>query len=183
VKVAIVLHLYQPPTQEEAVFRQVATECYIPLLKFIKNQKNSKFTLNVPLSLLEQMDKYGYNYWLNDLKDMVSSERVEILGSAAYHALLPKVPAQFVEREIVLNEYGLGYYLGARQGFEGEPSIMLKNVSGFFPPELAVSTDLLHTVSSMGYSWMLVDETSIHIEKLNAYVTGNIYNFSDIPTK
>lgn len=160
-KLAFLLHLYQPITQEETVFKQVYTECYAPLLKFIKNKKNVHFTLNVPLSLLELMDSYGHSEWINDLKDLYVHDRVELVGCAAYHPLLTKIPQDYVEKQIILNEYGLGYYLGAHQGFEGESVLMLKNVRGFFPPELAVDSAVLKTVNSFGYDWILADETAV----------------------
>ncbi len=160
-KVAIVLHLYQPPVQEEGIFRQVASECYLPLIKLIKNRRNHKFTLDIPLSLLEQMEKYGYGDWIADVRSLYEGERIELLGSAAFHPLLTKIPRQIAEEQIALNEYGLGYYFGSRHGFEGEPSIMIKNIQGFFPPELAVNDELAGTLSDFGYRWFLAEETCL----------------------
>lgn len=160
-KAAIVLHLYQPPVQEESVLKLVASECYIPLIKFLKNRKNHRFTLNIPLSLLELMDKYGYKSWINEIKSLHESEKIELTGSGAYHPLLTEIPQKVVEEEIVLNEYGLGYYFGSTQGFEGEPSVLIKNIHGFFPPELAVNQNLIETLSSFGYKWVLCEKTAL----------------------
>jgi predicted glycosyl hydrolase (DUF1957 family) len=162
-KVAIVLHLYQPPVQEEGIFRQVASECYLPLIKLLKNRRNHKFTLDTPLSLLEQMERYGYKEWISDVRTLYESERIELMGSAAYHPLLTKIPQQLVEEQISLNEYGLGYYFGSRHGFEGEPSIMIKNIQGFFPPELAVNSDLADTLASFGYKWFIAEKNSLPV--------------------
>ncbi len=160
-KIAFLLHLYQPATQEESLFRRVFTQSYQPLIKLIKNKKNVGFTLNVPLSLLEQMDRYGYKDWIADVKDLYHSERVELVGSAAYHPLLTKISENSAEQQIILNEYSLGYYFGSHQGFEGEPSLMLKNVNGFFAPECAVNESVANLVGQLGYSWMLVDEPAL----------------------
>lgn len=140
--------------------RRVADQCYLPLIKLIKGKK-LKVTLNIPLSLLEQMDRYGYSEWLEEVKGLVESEKLKIVGSGAYHPILTKIPTYFVENQIILNEYALGYYFGKQGGFEGDPSIMIQNLKGFFPPELAVNDELLGTVNELGYEWMLVDETSI----------------------
>lgn len=160
-RVALVLHIYQPPVQEESIVRQVATECYLPLIKLIKNRRNQKFTLNIPLSLLELMDKYGYKEWLSDIRNLYESDRVELTGTGAYHPLLTEIPQQLVEEQISLNEYGLGYYFGSKQGFEGEPSIMIKNIQGFFSPELAVNNTLVGTLSEFGYKWFLAERNAL----------------------
>ena len=155
------MHLYQPPTQTEVVFRKVCSECYVPLIKLIKNNPQYRFSLNVPLSFLEQMDFYGYNDWINDLKNLCDSERVEVVGSAAYHALLTKTPSEMIEQQIILNEYGLGYYLGSKQGFEGEDSILMKNLKGFFPPELSLNDEVFEKIDDLGYEWILADRCAV----------------------
>jgi len=162
VKIALVLHLYQPPTQEEAVFRAIYSQCYQPLIKLLKSRKNLHLTLNVPLSLLEQADRYGYSDWINDVRDLYASERVELTGTAAYHPLLTKLPRDCAEKQVMLNEYSLGYYFGSRTGFEGESAVMMKNVKGFFAPECAVNDGVIEMVGGLGYEWVLTDQTAIH---------------------
>jgi len=161
VKIALLLHLYQPPTQDEAVFRKIFSQCYQPLIKLIRTKKNLSITLNIPLSLLEQADRYGYGSWISEIKDLYVSERVELTGSAAYHPLLTKLSEESAEKQIVLNEYALGYYFGNRTGFEGEAAVMTKNIRGFFAPECAVNRDIVALVNNLGYGWILVDQTAI----------------------
>ena len=160
-KIGLLLHLYQPLTQDPGVFHDITSASYLPLLKFIKNRKDFKVTLNVPLSLLQQMEKYGYLSWVDQLRELVDAGRVELTGSAAYHPLLTKLPLSFIEKQIILNEYGLGYYVGRRAGFEGEPSVMLKNLNGFFPPEMAVNEELVSLLDELGYKWVVMDECAI----------------------
>ncbi len=176
--IAFLLHLYQPSYQDEAVFREITAECYIPLLKLIKHHKDCKFSLNTPLSLLEQMDKYGYTVWLEDLRKLVESGQVELVGSAAYHPLLTKVPKEIIEQEIILNEYALGYYFGKKQGLEGEPAILLNALPGFFPPELAVSTDVLTVLESLSYNWVVVDPSVFEDKKETDNCAFTINNYS-----
>jgi predicted glycosyl hydrolase (DUF1957 family) len=161
VKIGFLLHLYQPFVQDSAILKEIAATCYIPLLKLIRSKKDFKITLNVPLSLLEQMDGHGYRDWISLLKDLVDSGKVELTGSAAYHPLLTKIPENYIEQQVILNEYGLGYYLGRRTGFEGESAILIKGLKGFYPPEMAVNMDLVNTIESLGYSWIITDETAI----------------------
>jgi len=160
-RLAFLLHLYQPSTQDEETLRLIATTSYIPLVKKIKSTKNLRLSLDIPLSLLEQMDKHGYKAWIDDVKDLVTAGKVELTGSGAYHPLLPKLPTAFVEKQVILNEYALGYYFGSKIGFEGEPAITVKNLAGFFPPELAVSDSLMYTLAELGYKWVAVNEFAV----------------------
>lgn len=169
-KISFLFHLYQPSFQDETIFKQVTRECYIPLLKFLQHKKNFKVTLNTPLSLLELMDKFGYQKWISDLKILVDDGQVELVGSAAYHPLLTRLPENLVEKQIVLNEYGLGYYFGRHRGFEGEPAMMIKNIKGFFPPELAIDESVVKVLDGLGYEWVLVNDTSV--------LHNEIYNHS-----
>ncbi|MFA6982042.1 MAG: hypothetical protein WC243_03415 [Patescibacteria group bacterium] len=180
--VAFLLHLYQPATQEEKTFREIAHSSYIPLLKFLKTHKNVNISLNVPLSLLSQMDAYGYDSWISDLKDLVHNDRVELVGSAAYHPILTKLPREFAERQVILNEYGMGYYFGRHTGFEGEEAIMIKDLKGFFPPELAVNDDLVKMLNDLGYEWVLVDATAIP-ESVNDSHKYGVFSLDNYNTK
>jgi predicted glycosyl hydrolase (DUF1957 family) len=119
------------------------------------------------------MERYGYTDWISDIRSLYEGERAELLGSAAYHPLLTRISRQLVEEQVALNEYGLGYYFGSKHGFEGEPSIMIKNVQGFFPPELAVNNELAETLSDFGYKWFLAEETCLpnHVDK-NSCIFG-----------
>jgi predicted glycosyl hydrolase (DUF1957 family) len=159
--VSFILHLYQPSVQSNNVVKQIYESSYNPLLKILKNNKNSHITLNMPLSFLELMDTYGYSDWIADVAKLYELGKIEITGSAAYHPLLSQFDKKIVEDEIILNEYGLGYYFGKRTGFEGEKSILLKDVTGFFSPELAVNENVLNTISDLGYEWALVDSCAL----------------------
>ena len=83
------------------------------------------------------------------------------------------------EKQIILNEYALGYYFGKRNGFEGEPSILIKNLNGFFPPELAVNEQLVRLADDLGYKWLLADETALP----NSVPNSNVFSLPDIQTK
>ena len=123
------------------------------------------FTFNTPLSLLEQID----SRWIGLTREMVEAGKIELIGSAAYHPLLTKIPVEFVEKQIILNEYALGYFFGRRQGFEGEASVMIRDLTGFFPPELAVNRQVLQIVDELAYSWILVDEAAVSPRRCGVY--------------
>lgn len=111
------------------------------------------------------MDSYGYSSWIQGLKELVDFGRVELVGSGAYHPLLPKLTEKYIESEIILNEYGLGYYFGKHTGFDGEKSIMVQDLTGFFPPEMALDMPTLNILDGLGYSWVVVDECAMATAK------------------
>ena len=182
-KIVFLLHLYQPPVQNETEFKTIYTQVYFPLIKYIKNKKNLRAVLSIPLSLLEQMDRYGYKSWIEDVKNLFENERIELTGGAAYHPLLTKIPEIFIEKQIVLNEYGLGYYFGRKSGFEGEASIMIKNLDGFFPPEMAINSELVYILNEFQYKWVVADETLVPNREIKRENKFGIYDFSDLDIK
>lgn len=160
-RIGLLLHLHQSPIQDESTLREVTEQCYIPLVKLIKSKRKFKLTLSISLSLLEQLDRLNYTSLINSIKELVEGGSVALAGTAAYSPLLTRLPQEFVEKQIILNEFAQGYYFGKKGGFEGDPSIMLQNVTGIFPPELALNEKLINIVSDLGYEWILADETSV----------------------
>jgi len=180
VNLAFLLHIYQPPNQDGKIVKEIAESSYLPLIKSIKRNQNINITLNIPLSLTHQLHKNGYDKFIKDLKDLYEAGRVELTSTGAYHPLLTKIPPQLAEKEIILNEYGLGYHFGKDKGFEGEEAILIKNVNGIFPPEMAVNDSLLELLDKMGYSWVAVDEAAIPSKELEY---NPVYNFKDLNIK
>ncbi len=183
-RLALVLHLYQPPTQTFEELKVITTECYLPLFKLLRSNKHLKITLNVPLSVLELFETNGYSHIISSIKELLELERIEIVGTGAYHPLLTKISKNFREQQIVLQEFALGYYLGRRKGFEGDNSVMYKDLKGFFPPELAVNADLIETLSDFGYEWCIVDQCAV-LPALtnNSDVDGVLFQLDGLKTK
>ncbi len=160
-KLSLILHFYQPSIQTQNQFKQIFDSCYFPLLRLLKAKKNCKFTINIPLSFLELADAYGYSAWINDLAKLYDQGTIELVGTGAYHPLLNSVPETIATDEIILQEYGLGYYFGKHTGFDGEKEILIRDIKGFFPPELAVSSSVCDILAELGYKWVLADECSV----------------------
>jgi predicted glycosyl hydrolase (DUF1957 family) len=133
----------------------------------------------MPLSFVEQMDKYGYQDWLNEVKEYIEQERIEVTGCGAYHPLLTELNETDSLEQIILNEYGLGYYFGSHKGFEGENAIMIKNVKGFFPPELAVDSSLIDKIHDLGYEWTIVERYTIGGTMAESYEHDPIFKLKD----
>ncbi len=155
-EVGLILDLYLSPIHGENVVKQAVSNFYLPIIKLIKTNRDMKVSLNIPLSTLELLDKFHYSDLILEIKDLYEKERVEIVGSSAYKSLLTDLPRDIVESQIILNEYGLGYYLGSKQGFEGEPSIMIRDLLGFVPPNLAINEEAINSLESMNYKWISI---------------------------
>lgn len=161
VNLAFLLHIYQPPVQSNRTVEEITESSYLPLLKTIKNRSDLKLTLNIPLSLSYLLHSTEANEVISMIKEMFQEEKIELTSSGAYHPLLPKIPDFLIEREIILNERGLGYYYGRDKGFEGEDALMLRDVVGFFPPESAIDERVISILDQMGYNWVFVDDVAI----------------------
>ncbi|MBU0649898.1 hypothetical protein KKG63_01715 [Patescibacteria group bacterium] len=181
--ICLLLHFYQPANQFGDVLKKVAKESYLPLIKLLKNDKRLSITADFPLSLLAQLDHYGFDILLKDIKELVEQGRIELVGSAAYHPLLTKIPGELVLKQVVLNELAQGYYFGSHKDFEGEAGFMVKNLKGFFPPELAVNKEVVTVLDDMGYEWVTCDECALPTDLKKSHTSGKCYSLSNTTIK
>lgn len=143
---APVLHLYQPPTQFPKILKQIVGESYAPLIALLERNAQAKLTVNICASLTEQLQEWGYDDLLRRLRRLAERGQVELLGSAAYHPLLPRLPFSEIARQVRLNEK-------INRKFLGE----VYKPRGFFPPELGYSREVGDALVDLGYEWVLVE--------------------------
>ncbi|MHA1339397.1 MAG: hypothetical protein ACTSRZ_04185 [Promethearchaeota archaeon] len=150
---APILHIYQPPTQDYAVLKKINEESYIPLLNVIKNAPNAKVTLNVNGVLLELLLEYNLNETIDLMVELIKEGKIQIMGTAMYHPILPLIPEKETIRQIGLNE-------------EINEKIFKEHWQhqGFFPPELAISDNILKIIIYEGYQWVLAPGISCNDE-------------------
>ena len=141
---APLLHAYQPPTQELEILKRINKECYKPLFSLLEEYDNVKFCLNINGVLIELLYEYGLSDTMNLLKNLVSESKVEIVGTAKFHPLLPLIPKKEVQHQIQMNEEVNRREFGRWQR------------SGFFPPELAISGSVAKYIRQIGYKWVLM---------------------------
>ncbi len=155
-KLALVLHIYQPPTQYDNVLERITNQCYRPLLSLLISVPEAQISFNVPASLVElwhkNLDKYADIFKL--FGKLAERGQIELLGSAAYHPLLFKLPQPEVFRQIKINEQINKELL---HGFSSG--------GGFFPPELALDSEVLDIVDFCGYEWV-ISESPLHIRSV-----------------
>ncbi len=166
------LHIYQPPTQKPYWVKRVTEESYRKLFKGLLDMPTARVTMNINGVLLELMEQCGFQDVIADIKTLLTRGQIELTGSAKYHAMLPFLPADEMERQVKLNEETLYRYFGDAW----QPK-------GFFPPEMAFSNDLARTVAKLGYQWIIADELSFpkgsgRIDYGRIYDIEGLKNFS-----
>jgi hypothetical protein len=143
------LHIYQPPTQTEAIVRKVTEESYRTLVRVLKEAPGAKITLNISAVLTEKFARYGLADVIQGLSQLAERGQIEFTGSAMYHPILPLVPRDEVIRQIKLNTDINRRYFGE-----------VYKPTGFFPPEMCYSYEVAQTVAELGFRWIIVDELS-----------------------
>ncbi len=164
------LHIYQPPTQSNEILDRVVRESYSKIPELLSTYNTLKLTMNISGSLLELLENNKYSDLLEKYKKYISEGRIEIVGSAMYHPILPLLPQEEIRRQIKLHQ------TIARRLF-GDTY----KPKGFFLPEMAYSKDVADIIKEFGFEWIILDE--IHIPK-NEKIHPDIgYSIKDIGLK
>ncbi|HRW78969.1 MAG TPA: hypothetical protein P5207_09910, partial [Candidatus Sabulitectum sp.] len=96
--IGLLLHFYQPPTQDPDIVRRIDGECYRPVFSLLE-EWGEGVTLNINYSLTEQLAELAPA----TLKALSRLHRCSFTGSGAYHPILPLIPAEETARQIRLN--------------------------------------------------------------------------------
>jgi alpha-amylase/alpha-mannosidase (GH57 family) len=142
---APLLHVYQPYTQDVEVLETINKECYKPLFSMIDKHDNAKFCLNINGVLIELLYKYGLADTMDLLKNLVAESKIEVLGTAIYHPILPLIPKKEAYHQIRMNEEVNRKEFGNSW-----------QRKGFFPPEMAISSKLVNIIKEIGYKWVIM---------------------------
>ncbi len=141
---APLLHMYQPTFQDSRVLRQIDKECYKPLLRMFEEHDNVKFSLNINAVLIDMLYEFDLSDTIEILQNLVSSNKIEITGTAKFHPILPLIPQKESERQIEINEEILKKEF--KQWERG----------GFFPPEMSISSQVAKYIREIGYKWVII---------------------------
>ncbi len=140
--VSLLLHLYQPPTQDTALVAKIDNECYAPLSKLLQ-RSGAKVAVNINLSLTEQLK----NIDSETLNHLAAASDIEFTNSGAYHPIFPLIDEDDIRRQLQLNVDGNRQYIG--DNFDP---------AGVFPPEMAYSPSLPTILGSLGCIWTVTDD-------------------------
>lgn len=161
------LHIYQPANQVEEIFHRVVHESYEPLAKALKDNPETKITLNINAALSEQLLERGYQDLIDDIIFVAQRGQIEFTDSAKYHALLPFLEEEEIIRQIELNRETNNKIFGP-----------VYDPKGFFPPEMAYDPNIVPILKKMDYEWIIIDEIGFN-GKINQVDTNQLYTIDD----
>lgn len=150
---APVFHFYQPPTQFPDVLKKICRESYRPLIELLSEFERARATVNINGSLTQMLLDCGGEDVVSGLRRLAESGRIELLGSAMYHPILPLIPEREIVRQIELN------HATNRRAF-GD----IYAPRGFFPPELAYDTMVATSALATGHRWILTSGIACAID-------------------
>ena len=166
------LHFYQPANADRKKIQEATEKSYERIIRGLEENSNIKFTANISGCLLVRLDEeFKRIDLIRRIKRLVLKKQLELVGSAAYHALLPLVDIRQAREQIVENKRILNKYFGE--------NIKIK---GFFFPEMAYSKNTAELISSLGYEWVILDEIS-GTGKLNNANLNKVYTDSNSKLK
>lgn len=163
------LHIYQPPTQTEAIVRKVTVESYRTLVRVLDEAPHARITLNISAILTRQLDQYGLADVIQGLRRLAERGQIEFTGSAMYHPVLPLIPREEVVRQVRLNSEVNRRYFGD-----------VYQPRGFFPPEMCYSFDVAAVVAELGFRWIIVDEIAFN-GRIGQTRTDAVYTVRGLP--
>lgn len=143
------LHFYQPANVEDFYIKEALDKSYRRLLRLIKENTDLKISINVTACLLNRLESMGEIDFINSLRSLYESGRLEITSSSAYHGLLPLLPEKEIRKQIEESEGVLKKFFGS--SFKAK---------GFFLPEMAYSTKVAKIIKDFSYEWIILDEIS-----------------------
>jgi alpha-amylase/alpha-mannosidase (GH57 family) len=165
------LHFYQPANQQKDILEAVVKQSYLPILQKISKLDDINISMNITGSLLELFERDGYTDLLDLLRTSVKEGKIELTGSCKFHALIPLIPEEEIERQIMQNQETLNRILG----FEYK-------TKGFFPPEMAYHPKLDKIIERMGFEWIIMDEIALS-HNGNFPASDRIYTLGDTGIK
>lgn len=104
---------------------------------------------------------YGFSDWLSgwhqaqSLRTALNNPRLQLVGFAYHHALMPLLDFKDMDLQIKLHELLLKDIFNVP-----------KHPEGFFPPENAFHENMIPALVTNGYRWVIVD--NIHLERATA---------------
>lgn len=143
------LHFYQPANTDYNFIKEALDQSYWRLLRLMEENEELRMTWNISGCLLERLQIANETEFIERLKKILATGRLELVSSSAYHGFLPALPEREIIYQIKANEKILAEVLGLK-----------KKPAGFFLPELAYSPEVAKVIAQQGYSWILLDRIS-----------------------
>lgn len=145
-KIALLLHFYQPWWQFPAELHKIVNQCYRPILGLVNDSNRFCFTANVNLSLLELLDN-GFPDVVAGFREAAEKGRIELMSSPAQHPIFPLIPEFLQRAQIEEDEKRKESQFGIK-----------RNCRGFYFPEMAFARKDIGLLKSYGYQWTVIDD-------------------------
>ncbi|MDO8523362.1 MAG: hypothetical protein Q7S12_03725 [bacterium] len=146
--VVLGLHWYQPHTQKRTVLKKIIENSYLPILAAIEDVCSGSIACDIAGSLILQLAEEAPEV-IEKISALKKAGKITLVNTAAYHPILPLVPANFAENQLLVNENIL------RQCGLLSPE---EKPSGVFPPEMAYDEKLLPILKKLGAKWVVTDD-------------------------
>jgi hypothetical protein len=141
------LHFYQPANIDPYVVEEATEKSYKWLIKILEDNPEVNFTFNITGCLILRWRELGYFDLIKRIRELIDKGQIELTGSAAYHPLLPLIPAEEAKSQIKENTEIL------KNNFGGNLELR-----GFFLPEMAYGRDIAKIIKEAGFEWVILDE-------------------------
>ena len=156
------LHFYQPPTAIDDTIKQIAKECYQPLVDFLFKYKNTKITINISGCLAQRLFDLGYKKLLKDFSKLAECGQIEFVSSAAFHSILPLLPEKEIIKQTKINNEINKKHFGTDY-----------NPKGFFLPEMAYSEKVGQIIKKLDFKYTILDQIA-YDKSLKSQINNNI---------
>lgn len=150
--------------------------------RYIDKTNNTKFYVSISLEFLTTF-KSNIDPLISSLKNLIKSERIEFVVRDNFDINSLGFSRNISEFNFILNEYLLGYFFGDKRNFEGDPSIMIKNLETVLPYSGRLRKEDIPFLNGMGYRNIFVDKSvlgsSSYILNSNIFIELD-YDFSKL---
>jgi hypothetical protein len=127
------------------------------LVRYISKTKNTKFYVSLTLDFVTTF-KSEIEPLSQALKELYKEERVEFVVKDSFDVNSLNYPRNISEFNYILNEYLIGFYFGDKRNFEGDPSILVKDLVNISPYKNNLTIEDYKFLKGMGYSTFLLDK-------------------------
>lgn len=145
------LHFYQPPIISDEIIGEVVKSSYSSWVKFLNQHQKVKVTLNFSACLTERLFNSKHTAIISDLAKIAQRGQIEFVDSAAFHPILPLLPAKEIIKQIQINRDINSLRFGP-----------IYSPQGFYLPEMAYSSKVAQILKDLGYKYILLDQIAFN---------------------
>jgi len=146
---ANLIDLYQPPEIERAELGQIVNKSYLPLLKVFAQNRDYRFSLNLPGSTVELLIRAGFGQVIEKLAELAERGQIDFTMTPKYQPVMPFLSDDDIDRQIEAGNRICKRYLGISY-----------SPKGLFSPFLAYSQSVSKATARFGLKWVVMDDIS-----------------------